>query len=67
MNMNRNRALGIAVFMIGLALVYFGLQATSGDLAGLLDGYVDASRSYVFAGMAAIIIGSFVTLFAKQA
>ena len=66
--MSRNRMLGLAVFVLGVALVYFGYQTMSADvMEQFLDGYVDSSRSYMFAGMAAIIIGSFVTLFAKQA
>ena len=66
--MSRNRLLGMAVFVIGLALVYFGYQAMSAGVAEqLLKGYADTSRSYLFAGMAAIIIGSFVALSAKRA
>jgi hypothetical protein len=66
MGMGAQRLLGIAICITGFLLVYFGYQDSKSDFAErIVEGYVDNSRWFLIPGMAAVVIGSLLTLLAK--
>ena len=68
--MNTQRMAGIALLVIGLVLVVVGMNA-SDSLADQWNNfftghYTDTTMWYIFGGIAAVVVGLFLTLYGPR-
>ena len=71
MNLSMSRMLGVAALVLGvflLVLAYRASNAPIDQLSNALTGrYTDQTMWYLLAGIAAVVIGGVLLLFAKRA
>lgn len=64
--MDRNRALGVAIFILGVAALGFAYHASDApmdQLSNSLTGrYTDTTMTYFIVGIVAAIVGGFLVL-----
>lgn len=67
--MGSNKTLGIVLLVVGLILLYFGVQSSQsvGDqlTEGLTGRFTDSTMWFIVGGAAAVVAGAFMAFFRK--
>lgn len=68
--MSPNRLLGVILLVVGVILLYFGLQATDSVSESITEGltgkYTDKTTWYIIGGAVAIIAGGMLAAFGPK-
>ncbi len=68
--MSPNRILGVVLLVVGVIILYFGLQATDSVGESIREGitgkYTDKTTWYIVGGAVAIIVGAMIAAFGPR-